>query len=212
MMKILILGAHGQIAQLVRTRLLAETNATLTLYLRQATRLNAVDAQRETVVEGDVNDYATLKAAMAGQDLVLADLGGTFEPMAKNIVQAMEETGVKRLLYITGLGLYHELPAKFDAWLERSIGHAVMEDTRRAAKIIEDSPLDYTIIRAGYMTNKDEIDYELTEKGETFKGTTISRQSIADLIVKIAKNPALHSRSSLGIAKAGTDGDTPVYA
>lgn len=211
-MKILILGAHGQIAQLVRTRLLGETDATLTLYLRQAKRLSQVDPQRETVVEGDVNDYTTLKAAMAGQDLVLADLGGTFEPMAQNIVRAMSETGVQRLLYITGLGLYHELPAKFGAWLERSIGHAVMEDTRRAAKLIEDSSLNYTIIRAGYMTNKDEIDYELTEKGETFKGTTISRKSIADLIVKIAKNPTLHSRSSLGITKAGTDGDTPVYA
>lgn len=211
-MKVLILGAYGQIARLVRQRLLAETDVQLTLYLRRASRLQDVDATRETVIEGDVNDYATLKAAMVDQDLVLADLGGTFEPMAQNIVRAMEETGVQRLLYITGLGLYHELPAKFDAWLERSIGHAVMEDTRRAAKLIEDSPLNYTIIRAGYMTNKDEIDYELTEKGETFKGTTISRKSIADLIVKIAKHPTLHSRSSLGIAKAGTDGDTPVYA
>lgn len=211
-MKVLILGAYGQIARLVRQRLLAETNVQLTLYLRRANRLQDVDPTRETVVEGDVNDYATLKTAMAGQDLVLADLGGKFEPLAQNMVRAMTATGVDRLLYITGLGLYHELPAKFDAWLERSIGHDVMEDTRRAAKLIEDSPLNYTIIRAGYMTNKDEIDYELTEKGETFKGTTISRKSIADLIVKIAKHPTLHSRSSLGIAKVGTDGDAPVYA
>lgn len=210
-MKILILGAHGQIAQLVRARLLAETDAALTLYLRRASRLQDVTAARETVVEGDVNDYATLKAAMVDQDLVLADLGGRFEPMAQNIVRAMEETGVQRLIYITGLGLYHELPAKFDAWLEASIGHDVMEDTRRAAKLIETSPLNYTIIRAGYMTNNDEVDYELTEKGETFKGTTISRKSIADLIVGIVKQPTSHSRSSLGIAKAGTDGDTPVY-
>jgi len=210
-MKVLILGAYGQIARLVRQRLLAETDVQLTLYLRRANRLQDIDAARETVVEGDVNDYATLKAAMAGQDLVLADLGGKFEPLAQNMVRAMMATGVDRLLYITGLGLYHELPAKFDAWLERSIGHDVMEDTRRAARIIEASDLNYTLIRAGYMTNNDEVDYELTEKGETFKGTTISRASIADLLVKIIKNPTLHSRSSLGIAKPGTDGDTPVY-
>lgn len=210
-MKVLILGAYGQIARLVRQRLLAETDVQLTLYLRRANRLQDVDATRETVVEGDVNDYATLKAAMAGQDLVLADLGGKFEPLAQNMVRAMTATGVDRLLYITGLGLYHELPAKFDAWLERSIGHDVMEDTRRAARNIEESDLNYTLIRAGYMTNNDEVDYELTEKGETFKGTTISRASIADLLVKIIKAPTLHSRSSLGIAKPGTDGDTPVY-
>ncbi|WP_143463548.1 NAD(P)H-binding protein [Levilactobacillus enshiensis] len=210
-MKILILGAHGQIAQLVRSRLLAETDTTLTLYLRQADRLQDVQSTRETVVEGDVNDYTTLKAAMVGQDLVLADLGGRFEPMVQSIVRSMEETSVQRLIYITGLGLYHELPEKFDSWLEDAIGHDVMEDTRRAAKLIETSTLNYTIIRAGYMTNNDEVDYELTEKGETFKGTTISRKSIADLIVAIAKQPTLHSRSSLGIAKAGTDGDMPVY-
>lgn len=210
-MKILILGAYGQIARLVRERLLKETDAELTLYLRRADRLQDVEPARETVVAGDVNDYASLKAAMAGQDLVLADLGGKFEPLAQNIVRAMTATGVNRLIYITGLGLYHELPAKFDAWLERSIGHEVMEDTRRAAQLIEDSTIDYTLIRAGYMTNNDEVDYELTEKGEQFKGTTISRLSIADLIVKIMKDPTLHSRSSLGIAKAGTDGDSPVY-
>jgi len=210
-MKILILGAHGQISQLVRSRLLAETDTTLTLYLRQADRLQDVQSTRETVVEGDVNDYTTLKAAMVGQDLVLADLGGRFEPMVQSIVRSMEETSVQRLIYITGLGLYHELPEKFDSWLEDAIGHDVMEDTRRAAKLIETSTLNYTIIRAGYMTNNDEVDYELTEKGETFKGTTISRKSIADLIVAIAKQPTLHSRSSLGIAKAGTDGDMPVY-
>lgn len=210
-MKILILGAHGQISQLVRSRLLAETDTTLTLYLRQADRLQDVQSTRETVVEGDVNDYTTLKAAMVGQDLVLADLGGRFEPMVQSIVRSMEETSVQRLIYITGLGLYHELPEKFDSWLEDAIGHDVMEDTRRAAKLIETSTLNYTIIRAGYMTNNDEVDYELTEKGETFKGTTISRKSIADLIVAIAKQPTIHSRSSLGIAKAGTDGDMPVY-
>lgn len=210
-MKILILGAYGQIARLVRQRLLAETDADLTLYLRRADRLRDVDPARETVIEGDVNDAATLQTAMTGQDLVLADLGGEFDPMAKNIVRTMVEAGVARLIYITGLGLYHELPAKFDAWLERSIGHDVMEDTRRAAQRIEASDLNYTIIRAGYMTNADEIDYELTEKGETFRGTTISRKSIADLILLIMKDPAQHSYSSLGIAKAGTDGDTPVY-
>jgi len=210
-MKILILGANGQIARLVRERLLRATTDQLTLYLRRANRLQDVDVSRETVVEGDVNDYDTLQDAMVGQELVLADLGGTFEPMAKNIVRAMDATGVTRLLYITGLGLYHELPEKFDAWLERSIGHEVMEDTRRAAQHIETSSLNYTIIRAGYMTNNDEVDYQLTNKGETFKGTTISRKSIADLIVKIVQEPTRYSYSSLGIAKAGTDGDTPVY-
>lgn len=208
-MKILILGANGQIARIVRQRLLKETDAQLTLYLRQPKRLGQTDSSRETVINGDVNDYPTLAQAMAGQDLVYANLGGEFEPMAKNIVQAMTAAHVNRLIYVTGLGLYHEVPGEFGRWVEESIGTPVMDDTRRAAKIIEDSSINYTIIRAAYMTNDDEIDYELTEKGTPFKGTTISRQSIADLIVKTIEDPTLHQYSSLGIDKPGTDGDRP---
>lgn len=110
MQNVLILGAHGQIARLVRQRLLTETDAHLTLYLRHAERLTGVDSQRETVIEGDVNDYATLLAAVRNQDLVYANLGGQFEPLAKNIVRAMTAAGVNRLIYVTGLGLYHEVP------------------------------------------------------------------------------------------------------
>ncbi|MEJ6347686.1 NAD(P)H-binding protein [Holzapfeliella sp. He02] len=210
-MNVLILGAYGQIAQIVRKRLLAETDANLTLYLRDAERIQPVDHDRETVVEADVNDYQALVKAMANQDLVYANLGGIFEPMAKNIVKAMSNTKVNRLIYVTGLGLYHEVPEPFGSWVENSVGHEVIEDTRYAAQLIEDSPVDFTIIRAAYMSNADEIDYELTQKGEAYKGTTISRASIADLITKIVKNPELHSFSSLGISQPGTDGDSPVY-
>jgi len=85
-----------------------------------------------------------------------------------------------------------------------------MEDTRRAAKVIEDSDVNFTILRCAYMTNEDKIDYELTEKGEEYKGTIVSRKSIADLIVKIIKDPTIHQKSSLGIDQPGTDGDKPV--
>lgn len=210
-MNVLILGAHGQIAQIVRKRLLAETDAHLTLYLRHAERIKPINDKRETVIEADVNDYQALVKAMANQDLVYANLGGVFEPMVKNILQAMSKNTVNRLIHVTGLGLYHEVPEPFGSWVENSVGHEVMADTRRAAQLIEDSAVNATIIRAAYMSNADELDYQLTQKGEAYQGTTISRASIADLITKIVKNPELHSFSSLGISQPGTDGKTPIY-
>lgn len=209
MTHVLILGANGQVAQLVRRRLLAETDAHLTLFLRRAKRLGQIEPRRESVVEADVNDYQALFQAMAGQDIVYANLSGPFEPLAANIVKAMQQAGVARLIYLTGLGLYHEVPGEFGRWLEASIGPAVMDDTRRAAQLIEASPLNYTIIRAAYMTNADRIDYELTAKGTPFKGTIVSRASIADLIVKTIVKPERHRYSSLGIDQPGTDGDRP---
>lgn len=211
MTNVLILGANGQIAKLVRQRLLAENDVNLTLYLRRAKRLGHIDPRRESVIEADVNDYQALYQAMVGQDIVYANLGGRFEPMAANIVKAMTQANVQRLIYVTGLGLYHEVPGEFGRWVEESIGSDVMDDTRRAAELIERSQLNYTIIRAAYMTNEDEIDYELTEKGTPFKGTIISRKSVADLIVKVIEDPTQHGYSSLGIDKPGTDGDRPAY-
>ena len=57
------------------------------------------------------------------------------------------------------------------------------------------------MLRPGWFTNKDEIDYELTKKGEPFKGHDISRKSLADLIVKLAVTPGLDVRHSLGVSK-----------
>ncbi|MHC5248391.1 NAD(P)H-binding protein [Enterococcus sp. LJL90] len=211
MKQVLILGANGQIARIVIERLLAETDDHLTLYLRRSERLSELASKRVSIIEGDVNDFEQLNQVMKNQDIVYANLGGKFEPMAKNIVKAMEENQIKRLIYVTGLGLYHEVPGEFGRWVEDTIGTPVMEDTRRAAEIIENSTIDYTILRAAYMDNDLEIDYELTEKGEPYKGTIISRASIADLIVTIIEHPQLYQFSSLGISKPNTDGDRPMF-
>ncbi|KRM74776.1 NAD(P)H-binding protein [Secundilactobacillus collinoides] len=209
MTKIILLGANGRIARIVRQRILAETDASLTLYLRDIKRVMPIDDSRETVIEGDVNDYTTLTQAVTGQDIVVADLGGRMTPLAATIVKVMTTANVNRLIWITGLGLYHEVPGEFGRWVEESIGTPIMDDTRVAAADIETSKLNATIIRAAYMTDEDKIDYELTEKGTPFKGTLISRASIADLIMNILKDPEQHSFSSLGIDEPGTDGDRP---
>jgi len=211
MKNILILGANGQIAQLVIQNLLIKKDFNLTLYLRNASRVQFVEDDRLNIIDADVNDYPALLDAMVDQDLVYANLGGVFEPMAVNIVNAMQETGVKRLIFVSGLGLYREVPEPFGSWVEESVGHKIMEDTRRAAFEIESSTVNYTIIRAAYMSNEDHINYELTKKGEPFKGTIISRKSIADLIVKIVNNPELYKFSSVGISQPGTDGPVPMY-
>lgn len=156
-----------------------------------------------------MNDYQALFQAMADQDIVYASLGGELAPLVQNIVKAMTSAGVQRLIDVTGLGLYHEVPGAFGRWVEADVGPAVMADTRRAAQVIEASSLNYTLIRAAYLTDTDEVDYELTAKGTPFKGTIVSRQSVADLIVKLIENPALHGYSSLGIDKPGTAGDRP---
>jgi uncharacterized protein YbjT (DUF2867 family) len=76
---------------------------------------------------------------------------------------------------------------------------------------IEASDLEYTIVRPAWLQDEDEITYEITEKGTPFKGTEVSRRSVADLIVKIIHSPRLHLHSSIGVNKPGTEGDKPSF-
>ena len=112
MKRILILGAAGSIARIATSLFLDETDAQLTLFVRNARRLGKIDSSRARVVEGDVLDADGLREAMAGQDVVYANLAGDLERMAKTIVDAMHATGVRRLIFISSMGIYGEVPGQ----------------------------------------------------------------------------------------------------
>jgi uncharacterized protein YbjT (DUF2867 family) len=193
MLNILILGAAGDIARVATRLFLEETDARLTLYLRHARRIKNHDPSRARVVEGDVLDTPTLTEAMAGQDVVYANLSGDLEPMARSVVKAMHDTGVRRLIWISSMGIYDEVPGEKHG--------SILDPYRKSAKIIEGSDLDYTILRPAWFSSVDEVDYETTQKGEPFKGRVVSRKSVAALVVKLVQSPELEVRRSLGLSK-----------
>jgi uncharacterized protein YbjT (DUF2867 family) len=197
MTNILILGANGQIARVATELFLEQTDARLTLYLRNARRLKiSGHADRARVVEGDVLDNKTLEMAMAGQDVVYANLAGDLEQQARCIVKTMQKVGIKRLIFISSMGIYDEIPGERHG--------SILDPYRKAAGIIESSELDYTILRPAWLNNRNEIDYATTHKGEPFKNASaqVSRKSVADLVVKLAMTPGLEVRNSLGVHKA----------
>lgn len=49
---------------------------------------------------------------MIGQDVVYSNLAGNLEQMAKTIVDAMHATGLKRLIWISSMGIYDEVPGE----------------------------------------------------------------------------------------------------
>lgn len=193
MKKVIILGANGQIANYVTYLFLHNTDVLLTLYLRNSGRLRNIISSRVRIIEGDVLDLETLKEAINGQDVVYANLSGQLEQQARNIVEAMYTTGVKRLIFISSMGIYDEVSGEKHK--------SVLDPYCRSAEIIEASDLNFVILRPAWLNNKDEIDYQTTQKGEPFKGHTVSRKSVADLVVKLALSPQLEMRSSLGVSK-----------
>lgn len=212
MEKVLILGAHGKIAQLTRAQLLAKTDAQLVLFLRKANRLTIQDQQREQLVEGDASQQADLVQAMKGVTVVYANLAGAnIEAQAKAVVSAMKAVGVKRLIWISTLGIYDEVPGAYGQWNHQMLDDGYLPTYAAAAKVIETSGLAFTIIRPAWLSDKDEIDYEITHRTDTFKGTEVSRKSVAAEVVRLIQNPTEAVGDSLGLNKPNTDGDKPEW-
>jgi uncharacterized protein YbjT (DUF2867 family) len=189
MNNVIILGASGTIAKHVIDILVKRDDVNLTLFLRQKSRLRNNDVSKFRIIEGDVLDYIQLSQAVKGQDIVYANLSGDLEAMAKNIVRAMDETGLKKLIFISSIGIY-DVPLR-----------PVLKPYRKAADVIEASDLDYTILRPTWFTDADEVDYETTKKGEPERGSVVSQRSLATLIAKIIESPEQYARQNLGVNK-----------
>jgi uncharacterized protein YbjT (DUF2867 family) len=189
MKKVIIIGASGNIAKHVIDLLATKNEIHLTLFLRKANRLRNKALSKFDIVEGNVVDYLPLKEAIAGQDIVYVNLAGDLEPMLKNIVKAMGETGVKKIIFISSIGIY-DVPMK-----------PVLKSYRRAADVVESSNLEYTILRPTWFSHDDEIAYETTPKGQPEKGSVISQRSLASLICEIIASPEKYSRQNLGVNK-----------
>lgn len=188
MKKVIVIGASGSLAGVVIDQLDKLSDVELTLFLRNKSRLRH-KSDKWKVIEGDATKYADLKFAISGQDIVYINLSGDLELMSKNIVKAMSETGVTRVIAISSIGIY-ETPMK-----------AVLKPYRALADIIEASGLDYTILRPDWFTNGNEVDYNITKKPDPEVGGALSRKSIASFVAKLVTSPNEHVKENLGISK-----------
>jgi len=109
-------------------------------------------------------------------------------------MEAMHATGLKRLIFVSSMGIYGEVPG------ERY--RSVLDPYRDSAVAIEASDLDFTILRPGWFTHDEAIACAITQKGEPFKGHDVSLNSVSDLIVELALTPRMEIRHSLGVSLA----------
>ena len=147
---------------------------------------------------------------LADKPGVTQTLFARLDLQAKAVIAAMKAAGVRRLIFVLSLGIYDEVPGKFGEWNNATIGEP-LRPFRRAADAIEASGLDYTILRPAWLTDEDTIDYELTTRNEPFKGTVVSRKSVAALIADMIDKPEKHIGENIGVNQPGTDGDKPYF-
>ena len=213
-MRILILGAAGQTSRMLTELIRKETDYDLNLFARNGhNRLKVEDSQREKILNGDFHDADALKEAMKDVDVVYLNDMADVDAM-KNIVNVMEESNVNRLIGATVLGLYDEVGGNFKEWNERMFIHTPNFPLHKeAADVIEDSELNYTLLRLTWLYNEDgNEDYALTQKGETFIGAQVTRQAAARLALDIIQSTdGSFDRASVGVSEPNTDFAKPSF-
>jgi len=215
MKKVLILGANGQVARIVENRILQEqSDVELTLFLRNSKRLDSLKNNANvTIIDGDIANYDDVNNAMKGQDLVfVATVDHTSDNIiTNNVVKAMQENKVGRVVETSLLGIYNEVPGEYGRWNYSQVMSG-LPAAINADKILAESGLTYTTLRFPWLNDRDEVKYVITHKDEEYVGVSGSRQSMVDVIVKIIADPTYLANDSVGIADADTQGETrPVY-
>ena len=149
-----------------------------------------------TLFQGDSMDAGAVSKALAEQDAVISALGPERPPIpemmeksARNIVTAMKEHGIYRLVSTTGAGVWqqNDQPKAIDyliAILLNIFAKEVLRDSAANVEVIKASSLDWTIVRFprltdGPRTGKYRVGYINRESSSQF-----ARADGADFILK----------------------------
>lgn len=191
-MKLIIFGSTGSIGRQLVEQALAQGH-TVTAFARDPGKLNLKHVNLK-IVQGDVLDFASVEKAVQGQETVLCAIGagrnGTIRSEGtRNIVRAMEQAGVRRLICQTTLGAGDSRGNLNFFWKYLMFGLILREafaDHEKQERYIKQSRLDWTIIRPGAFTNGQRTGvyrHGFPAKDKTLK-LKISRADVADFMLK----------------------------
>lgn len=200
MRNILFLGATGTAGSFMVRNISEQTDYKVTAFARHASDVYQ-ENDRLRVIDGDAMNLAELIEAMQGQDVVYCAISGDNLPqVAKNIVDAMHASQVKRLIFMGAVGIYNDIPAEIDGNDNVAINPDQIPN-RDAVSVIEESDLDYTILRPGYLQNGNEDDFVLSFKNEKSKGYTTSLPALTNFAIRLMGDDTLLVGESVGFTR-----------
>jgi putative NADH-flavin reductase len=204
-MNIAILGATGRTGRPLVLQAL-EAGHEVTAFVRDRSKLG-LEHPKLRVVRGEIGDAAALESAIAGSAAVLSALGpvrgGPKEIMtvaARSIVAAMQKTGVRRLVTLTGAGVDQpgDEPKAFNKFMSVMLNlfaKDILTDSREHARIVRASGLDWTIVRVPVLTDAPAKGVYRVGMVGIDDGARIPRADVATFMLR-----ALEDRTQVGAA------------
>jgi putative NADH-flavin reductase len=202
-MKILILGITGRTGSLVAEEAIKRGHSVIGI-ARDKKRVKLTGAE---IIEGTPYDFETVKKAIGGCDCVISTLNifpqsdglfgkikGPVDSMSvsiKNSVKLMSENNIGRIVVMTAHGVgdsLRQLPGFFKLMIKLTNIKYAYADHEVQEKVLENSALDWTIVRPVGLNDKSEnlsILVNLNNEG-TIK-SMISRNAVAHFIIDCAE-------------------------
>ena len=193
-MNVLVFGATGATGHELVSQALAKGHR-VTAFVRTPSKLGALST-RVTVAQGDVA-HSAVAHALDGQSAVLSALGAASplrrDPVlvdgVRHIVNAMEQMSVRRLVYLSFLGVQEgrsQLRLVGRTLVARLILRHIVADHALKEEIIQRSRLDWVLVRPPRLTNGPRRGSY--RHGSDIRATsivpTISRADLADFMLR----------------------------
>ncbi|NJM98994.1 MAG: SDR family oxidoreductase [Phormidesmis sp. RL_2_1] len=207
-MKLVIFGATGTVGQQVVKQALAQGHR-VTAFARTPAKLD-IQHSNLTLFQGDVMNLSSVEQAIHEQDAVVCVLGSgkslnstVRSEGTQQIIKAMEQTGVRRLICQSTLGVGDSWGNLDFYWKYVMFGfilRKVFADHQLQERYVKQSPLDWTIVRPsafidGPRTGSYRHGFPGDDKTSMLK---IARADVADFLLKqlttdmyLGKTPSL---------------------
>ncbi len=192
--RVIIVGATGGTGRQLVAQALERGHA-VTALVRNPSKLG-IEHPNLRIIQGDVLDYASVEAAVRGQEAVISALGHKryFYPTrilsegTRNILSAMETHSVPRLVCQTSLGIgetFGRLGLYYTLFVIPVILPFYFWDKTRQERLIAESKLEWVIVRPGALTNGEKRGayHRGREVGSFFGTVRISRADVADFML-----------------------------
>lgn len=193
-MKIAVFGASGKTGVCILEQALAAGHQ-VTAFARDPSKI-LIQHPNLSILQGSVEQADRVEAAIAGQEAVISVLGvsrnspkGILTIAAQNIIQLMKKEGILRLVVLTGAGVRdpQDEPNILDQIMKVLLimfAGDLLRDSEKAAQLILESELVWTLVRVPVLTNGSKTGkYRVGYLGRN-AGMSISRQDVADFILK----------------------------
>jgi putative NADH-flavin reductase len=191
-MRILIFGATGATGRYLVSQGL-ERGCQVTAFARDPSSLTT-NHPNLTTIKGDLSDRSSIANALNGVDAIISVLGNDtrkalFKPSniishsLPNIISAMQQGGVERLVFVTSFGVSANM-----FWLEKLLLKTLLgnlfADLPLQETLIKGSGLNWTIVRPARLTNGPKTGGCRSGDLYIHPFTSISRVDVAAFLLK----------------------------